>query len=55
MIIGCKCGNCKTKQQWDDDLQAYYCYFSCDNCGYYWETPIYDGIENPKTTKEGGY
>lgn len=41
MIIGCDCGNCKIKREWDDFLSAYYYYFKCDLCNYYWEGPVY--------------
>lgn len=41
MIVGCGCENCKIEKEWDEDLDTYYYYFQCDECGYYWEGPIY--------------
>lgn len=46
-IVGCKCGQYTVQNEWDSDLGAYYYYFECISCNYYWEGPIYNGAEPP--------
>lgn len=42
-IIGCSCGKAVVTKEWDEELAAYYYFYKCEQCNYYWEGPIYAG------------
>jgi len=41
MVVDCDCGNAIVTKEWDNELGTYYYFYECEQCGYYWEGPIY--------------
>ncbi|KUG02584.1 hypothetical protein ASZ90_019952 [hydrocarbon metagenome] len=40
-MIGCDCGNPEITKEWDSDLDAYYYFYECKACNYFWEGPMW--------------